>query len=681
MIGEIRILEGPSFLLSDANGDIDPMPTSPNGMFTLDTRFLSRWVLTVNGERMRMLSVRHVEYFNARIVLVPPSRAYNIDPNFSVIRDRAINGVLEECLTVHNHGDDPIDVTLRLDADSDFADLFETKGIVPRKVNTIRQVDERSLILRYERENFRRQTTITSSQAAEIDEQGFTFNFRLAPNEPWSTTLTVTPVVLTVDGNDIRPDLVGADQTKEERERSLATFVEEAPIVNCSYQPLAETYQRSLVDLAALRWQSKALSGDTIETIYTAGLPWYMTLMGHDAILTSLQTLPFIPSMAAATLRVLGVLQGTRYDDFREEDPGRIPHEFRQGEAAAFEEQPHSPYFGLATTPLYVVLMDEYERWTGDRDLVRAYEAEARAAIEWLDNSGDLMGDGYVWYEPRNTQTGLANQGWKTSPEAICYRDGRLPGYPRAVCELQGYAYDAKRRAARLARLVWRDPAYADRLEREAAELRERFNRDFWIADGEYYALGLEADGSQIDALASNMGHLLWSGILPLDRARKVARHLVGPKLFSGWGVRCLARGQARYNPLGYHVGTVWPFDNSFIVWGLNRYSLDREAAIIGLAMCEAANQFDGRLPEAFAGFDRAETEYPIEYPNACSPYSLSAGTPMLLIRALLGMEPFGDQLALRPTLPHGLGRLEVLGVRGRWGRRDVFARGLVPVG
>ena len=275
-----------------------------------------------------------------------------------------------------------------------------------------------------------------------------------------------------------------------------------------------------------------------------------MTMFGRDSIFTSLQALPFTPELAQTTLIALGLWQGSRRDDFRDEDPGRILHELRFGEMTAFEERPHSPYYGsVDATPLYVVLLDEYERWTGDTKLVRALEQQARAALAWIDDYADLQGNGYIAYQRRNEQTGLENQCWKDSWDSISYRDGRLPGFPRATCELQGYAYDAKMRGARLAREVWHDPAFADRLEKEAADLKRRFNRDFWVADGQYYALALEADGSKVDALASNNGHLLWSGIVDKSKAKAVARHLMSPAMYSGWGVRTLADGRGALQP------------------------------------------------------------------------------------------------------------------------------------
>ena len=347
---------------------------------------------------------------------------------------------------------------------------------------------------------------------------------------------------------------------------------------------------------------------------------------------------------------MLGEWQGSRIDDFRDEDPGRILHEMRYGEMAAFEERPHSPYYGAVdATPLYVILLDEYERWTGDRALVKDLEYEARAAINWIDQYADLMGNGYISYKRRNERTGLENQSWKDSWNSISYADGRLPSFPRATCELQGYAYDAKIRGARLARLVWKDDAYADRLEKEAADLKRRFNRDFWLADRGYYALALDADGSQVDSLASNNGLLLWSGIVDANKAKSVVGHLMGPRMWSGWGVRTLAEGEGRYNPIGYHLGTVWPFDNSFIAWGLRRYGFKEEAARIASGILDAAEVFEGRLPEAFGGYDRSVTKYPVKYPTACSPQAWSTGAPLLLLRTMLGLEPHRRPPRRRP--------------------------------
>ncbi len=461
-------------------------------------------------------------------------------------------------------------------------------------------------------------------------------------------------------------------------QRNLAKWIADAPRIECDHDSLKATYGRSLVDLAALRFSPPIAGGRALPA---AGLPWFMTMFGRDSIFTSLQALPFTPELAATTLRALGDWQGVRSDDFRDEDPGRILHEMRYGEMTAFEERPHSPYYGAAdATPLYVVLLDEYERWTGDRALVRELEIESRAALNWIDEYADLKGTGYIWYRRRNEETGLENQCWKDSWDSISFRDGALPGFPRATCELQGYAYDAKLRGARLAREIWKDRELADKLERDAADLKRRFNRDFWVDDGEYFALALDSHGNQVDALASNNGHLLWSGIVDKSKAKAVARHLLGPRLFSGWGVRTLAEGEGRYNPIGYHVGTVWPFDNSFIAWGLRRYGFKDEAAEIASGILDAAEFFDGRLPEAFGGYPRQQTKYPVQYPTACSPQAWSTGTPLLLLRTMLGLEPYGEHLVVDPALPREIGHLELLDIPGRWGRIDAFGRGRVEV-
>jgi glycogen debranching enzyme len=461
-------------------------------------------------------------------------------------------------------------------------------------------------------------------------------------------------------------------------ESNLRRWIGDAPRLECDWEQLRVTYRRSLVDLAALRFSLPITPGKSLPA---AGLPWFMTMFGRDSIFTSLQALPFNAELAATTLRVLGLWQGTRVDDFRDEDPGRILHELRYGEMTAFEERPHSPYYGCAdATALFVVLLDEYERWTGDRRLVHELEQEARAALNWIDEFADLMGNGYVSYQRRNEKTGLENQCWKDSWDSISYRDGRLPGFPRATCELQGYAYDAKVRGARLAREVWRDPAFAEALEKQAADLKRRFNHDFWVESDQYFALALDADGNQVDALSSNNGHLLWSGIVDASKAKAVARHLLGDRLFSGWGIRTLATGEGRYNPIGYHVGTIWPFDNSFIAWGLRRYGFKQEAAQIAAGILNAAAFFDGRLPEAFGGYEREETTYPVEYPTACSPQAWSTGAPLLLLRTMLGLEPLGDHLLVDPALPSGIGVLALLEIPGRWGRVDAFARGEIDL-
>jgi glycogen debranching enzyme len=673
----VQILEGNTFVVSDDRGDINASLTDPTGLFSFDTRFLSQWVLTVNGQRLNALSTDDLQYFQSRFFLVPGSGTVYVDSKLSVIRQREVADGFREELRVLNHENRPVDLDIRIDAASDFADLFEVKDAIKKKGQYQRRVVDGSLVLDYRRETYARETWISSTSPAAIDEKGLSFKVTVPPHGEWKTDLDVVASIGPLEGLAEAPTVIRGQHTvRRDMARGLQKWLRHAPRLECDWEPLDLIYRRCLTDLAALRFSTLTMPDRALPA---AGLPWFMTIFGRDSIFTSLQALPFTSELAATTLMALAERQGTRIDDFRDEDPGRILHEMRYGEMTAFEERPHSPYYGSAdATPLFVVLLDEYERWTGDTKLVRDLEHAARAALNWIDEYADLQGNGYVSYQRRNAQTGLENQCWKDSWDSISYRNGDLPGFPRATCELQGYAYDAKVRAARLARLVWHDPAFADRLEKEAADLKRRFNRDFWVEDGEYFAVALDTDGRQVDSLTSNNGHLLWSGIVDKSKARAIARHLMSPRLFSGWGVRTLAEGEARYNPIGYHVGTVWPFDNSFIAWGLRRYGFKDEAAAVFAGIIEAAEVFEGRLPEAFGGYPRSSTRYPVRYPTACSPQAWSTGAPLLLLRAALGLEPRGDNLVVDPALPKRIGHLELLDLPGRWKRIDAFGRGRV---
>jgi glycogen debranching enzyme len=670
----VKILDGNTFVVSDSRGDIEASLTDPTGLFSFDNRFLSTWILTVNGDRLNPLSVDDLQYFETRFFLVPGTGTVYVDAKLSVIRRRAVGDGFHEELTILNHDAKPVDLKVRIEAASDFADLFEVKDALEKKGRYYTRVENGHLLLGYQRESFERQTAISATAPAKIDKKGLTFSVHIEPQGSWTTDLDVVTAA-GAGGTYVRPKYArGERRAQPNMERSLERWLKDAPRLESDLDSLKVTYRRSLVDLAALRF-SPPIAGR--RSLPAAGLPWFMTMFGRDSIFTSLQALPFTPELAATTLHALGDWQGSRVDDFRDEDPGRILHEMRYGEMTAFEERPHSPYYGCAdATPLYVVLLDEYERWTGDRRLVRELENEARAALNWIDEYADLMGNGYISYKRRNEETGLENQCWKDSWDSISYRDGRLPGFPRATSELQGYAYDAKMRGARLARDIWKDPRFAEELERQAADLKRRFNRDFWVKDGGYFALALDSKGNQVDSLTSNNGHLLWSGIVDKSKAKAVVRHLMGPRLFSGWGVRTLAEGEGRYNPIGYHVGTVWPFDNSFIAWGLRRYGFKGEAAQIASGILDAAEFFQGRLPEAFGGYERGVTKYPVQYPTACSPQAWSTGTPLLLLRTMLGLEPQGDHLIVDPALPESIGLLALLDIPGRWGRVDAFARG-----
>jgi glycogen debranching enzyme len=670
----ISILDGSTFLVSDLRGDIDASPDQAHGFFFRDTRFLSRWTLRANGQPLEALSTDETSYFGAQFFLVPPGGDVNENPSTSIIRKRSVGDGFHEDVAVLNHGSEPLALELRLEAGSDFADLFEVKDALAKKGERYARTEAQTLVLGYRREDFVRETHVEASQPARLDETGFTFDLRLDPHSEWNTCVFVRPVTDRV----VEPKYDhGEEDAKPNIGMSLETWLQAAPQLESDWDPLEHIYERSMIDLAALRFTSELFPDQALPA---AGLPWFMTVFGRDSLITSYQAVPFAPELAETTLRVLARYQGTKVDPFRDEAPGRILHEIRFGELVRFAERPHSPYYGAAdTTPLFLVLLDEVERWTGDAGLVRELEPAARAALRYLDEYGDLDGDSYVEYQ-RAQETGLENQCWKDSWDSIRFADGRIAKGPIATCEIQGYVYDAKLRTARLARDFWDDPALADRLEREAGALQQRFDRDFWLADRGYYALALDGQKRPVDSLTSNIGQLLWSGIVSEEKAESIAALLVGDRLFSGWGVRTMAEGEGGYNPIRYHNGTVWPHDNSLIAAGLARYGFREEAAKIAFATLEAGTFFRYRLPEVFAGYRRGRTSFPVEYPTASSPQAWATGTPLLLLRVLLGLEPDGDELRSDPHLPTEIGRLELTGIPGRWGRTDVTTHALEEV-
>ena len=666
-------------MVSDLIGDAGPDPDQVLGLFYRDMRHLSRWQLAIDGGRLETLSTGASGYPSATFFLAGPGSSVYHNSTLSVIRKRTLGKGsgedLHERLTVLNSGREEIVIELSMAFDADFADLFEVKnkqlvkkGTISRRVQRPDgRIDLPPRGLRAPDDHPRRR------RAAESRFGGF-------PRAPEARGVLVRNSASLVRVCCApREDRCRARPAHRPRSSAPAApiyrdqmdaWLEAAPMVRASWDTLRHTYDRSLRDLAALRLHAQALPEGA--AIPAAGLPWFMAVFGRDSLITSYQALPFVPQLASATLQVLARRQATEWDDFRDAEPGKILHELRFGELTYFEGWPQSPYYGSAdSTPLFLILLDEYERWSGDTDLVVELEPQARAALDWLEHHGDLDGDGYLEYQRRNLDSGLENQGWKDSWDSIVYPDGELASLPRATCELQGYAYDARLRTARLAREVWHDTATAVRLERDAADLKARFNSDFWVSEGDFFALALDGDKHPVPTLTSNMGQLLWSGIVDDSKVDAVVDHLMGDRLFSGWGVRTLATGQAAFNPLSYHDGTVWPHDNSLIAAGLARYRRREEAGRIAMAMFEAATHFDHRLPEVFAGYPRSLTKFPVQYPTACSPQAWAAGTPLLLIRVLLGLEPHGHQLTSTPYVPDAIGSLGLSGVPGRWGRAD----------
>jgi glycogen debranching enzyme len=657
----VNVFDGSTFVISGGLGDLDTGIGHVHGFFSDDTRYVSHWRLTLNSAPLDVLSVAHIDYFAAQFFLVPLAGSIYEHASVSVIRRRLVRGTWVEEVVVLNHRAEPVEIELRMDVDTDFADLFEVKDRSVREREIHREGSGRELCLRYERGPFLRETQVKAPVGWSVGGRGFAIRTALGPHEERRMQFQVRPHAEQPGQHLPRRTPAGEfEATRTEMRDDVGLWLMDAPALEADWDALGDVYRRSLNDLAALRCYPEIVPGASLPA---AGLPWFMALFGRDSLIATYQALPMQPDLARTTLLALAAEQADEFDDFRDAEPGKIPHELRFGELTACGERPHSPYYGTAdATPLFLIVLDEYVRWTGDADLALALEPNARAALEWIDRHGDLDGDGYVEYKRRNVETGLENQCWKDSWNAMLFVDGRLAEGPIATCEIQGYVYDAKRRCARLAAEVWGDPELGERLDREAAELRERFHADFWVDGGDYYALALDGQKRQVDSLTSNIGHLLWSGIVERTEAQALARHLLGTRLFSGWGVRTMAEGDGGYNPVEYHNGTVWPHDNSLVANGLARYGYHAEAIAIATAQVEAAVHFAGRLPEVFAGYGRELTESPVEYPTASRPQAWASGAPLLLLRTLLGLEP-GVAKDVERLLPKPIGRVVLRGL------------------
>jgi glycogen debranching enzyme len=650
----LSVLDGSTFVVGDRLGDVREEAGREHGFYSEDTRFLSRWVLRMGEVPLELLGLDQDAHFSAQFFLTPRVGPDEEAP-CSIMRRRLIDHVWMEEISVTNHRHQNSEMRVVLEIDTDFADLFEVKDGTSPKREVSCHHDDRTLTLAYECADFRRSITVSADSSAVVTRKGFAYSLRLAPGERWSTTFTITPYAAQSGVSFAQRESRGTlAQLSASKAAELEEWLAPAPVLQARDTALEHTYRASLSDLGALRLHPDLLEGATLPA---AGLPWFMALFGRDSLITSFQVLPYLPELAATTLHVLAARQAEVRDDFHEQEPGKILHELRFGELTARGERPHSPYYGSAdATPLFLILLDEYHRWSGDDALVQALEPNARAALDWIDDSGDADGDGYVEYVRRNPVTGLANQCWKDSWDAIQFADGTLAQGPIATCEIQGYVYDARRRSARLAREVWGDVALAGRLERQAADLRECFRCDFWMPERGCHALALDGEKRQVDSLTSNIGHLLWSGILDDSEAATTAERLLDEQLYSGWGVRTLGIREAGYNPLGYHTGTVWPHENSLIAAGLARYGHNEAASTIAAAMLRAAPYFEHRLPEVFAGYPAAVTSVPVAFPTASRPQAWAAGTPLLLLSTLLDLHPGCTDAEVE--VPYGIGRV-----------------------
>src|SRR5215203_3260767 len=548
------------------------------GLFYKDTRHLSRFVLRVDGCTLAPQSAR-VQGSTAEFSLTAPGGG------IQVVRHRKLGGGMREEIRVKNGSSSPVEVRVELECDADFIDLFEVRGyhhsVWRREVS--RKTGNSSVYFAYHNSGFRRATRVyLSGEGVEpiYVPGGVSFVLNLGPREE----RTLTASVALQEGE------------REAPWAPPARLYKGTPVLKTDHKALLGSWNRGVEDLGSLAFEVK--KGLLVPA---AGAPWYVALFGRDALITAFQTIFLDQEPARNVLRALASYQATGRDDFRDAEPGKILHELRRGELSSFGEAP------------------------------------PRGALGWLLEHTDA--NGYVDYEARS-ERGLKNQGWKDSDDCILFRDGAEAKGPISLCEVQGYAYDAYTRTAELAATVWDDSGLAYELRQKAADLKKRFDRDFWVEDGGYYALALDGEGRRVDSLTSNIGHLLLSSIVPESKARAVADHLLGERLMTGFGIRTMAEGEGGYNAEGYHTGSVWPHDNSLIAYGLSRYGFREEAGLIALAILDAAPHFDYRLPEVFAGYSRKERPAPVPYPTSCRPQAWAAGAVPLLLRAMLGVEP-----------------------------------------
>ena len=632
----LTILDGSTFVVSDDIGDVG---LGAEGVFADDTRMLSRCRLLLDGATPLLLTSRAVDYFSATHYLRNAPTPRIPADTVSIGRERFVGTTVTEHLTLSNESMSELSFAVELELAADFADIISVKAhdfafgnpesaaALPAD-RVCSSVDDATFAIEDD-EGYR--TTLRFSHAPELTPAGARFSVSLPAHARWELTFDVR------FGPGVASEPLSRDQTfgteLQHVRESLAAWKLRVPRLETPAFELQHVYERSIADLASLRL--RGIEG--IGELPAAGMPWFMTVFGRDTLITSLQTLVFGPELAIGALRSLAALQAVEDDPAIDAEPGKILHELRRGKAATSW---FPIYYGsVDSTPLFLVLLSEVWRWTGDAAIAKELEPAARAALAWIDDYGDRDGDGFVEYE-RRAPHGLANQSWKDSGDSQRFRDGRLAATPIAPAEVQGYAYDARIRAAELADRVWDDPDLAIRLRESAGALRDRFNEAFWLEDRGTYALALDGDKQRVDSLCSNLGHLLWSGIVPPSRLDQVASALAGPELWTGWGVRTMGAAEAAYNPLSYHNGTVWPHDTAIAAWGLARAGYTDLAQLFSLSLIEAAASLDYSLPEVFAGYERVKTAFPVAYPTAARPQAWAAGAPVLCLTLLLGLRP-----------------------------------------
>jgi glycogen debranching enzyme len=671
---------GEAFLVADRHGDLPAHFEGELGFYVAGTRYL-RWLeLRLNGERPLLLHAE-ISADNDRLMValtnadIPagPSGPERPVPRNTIHVDRHLmvyESHLLQTITLSSYHEEPCELTLEVLFSADFRDVFEVRGMQRReRGRPLGEEREAGVVrIRYRGvDGVVRTTTLAFDPPPQtIASSRALYRLRLAPGAPQRIELSASAA-----GTDGAPAPRLADAVPRVRGASSRLQARAARIVTDN-EAFNGLLARSLSDLEML------LTDTPHGRVPYAGVPWYVAPFGRDSIITSLQLLPYQADVAAGTLRFLAHWQGRTTDPFLDEEPGKILHEYRVGEMANCREIPFVPYYGtIDATPLFVVLLSEYVRWTGDLRLARELWPAARAALDWMRDHGDRDGDGYLEYATRSP-LGLANQGWKDSGDSVMHADGRLATPPIALVEVQGYAYAAWAGAAALADLLG-EHADAARWRQRAAALRETFNRDFWLEHEGFYALALDGDKRPCEVVASNPGHCLWTGIVDERRAPGVAKRLLADDMFSGWGIRTLSARERRYNPMSYHNGSIWPHDNAVAAAGFCRYRLPEQAIAVASALFDASRWFEhARIPELFCGFPRHPDQGPIAYPVACAPQAWAAGAPLQLLTALIGLEADAPERRLTlvsPTLPPWLGFVEITALRVGGGSLDLAIR------
>jgi glycogen debranching enzyme len=661
----LAVKEGETFLYTDLEGNLDHGGDFGLGLFSRDTRFLSHFRMTISGRAPVLLSssaergyLSHVDLTNPDLyegeAVAVPQQTLNIR------RIRAVNERLFERVRVKNYNASAVELALEFSFAADYADIFEVRGMADesRPPPEPPSIDgSRIIFSALGRDGVRRSTVIEftsdpDEMRVDSDIVHATFRLRLGANQTRLVGMTIDAII----GETTQPS-TEFDVAVHELRRSYEDWERASTQLITDNEQFNELLDRSLRDLRALY----TITPDG--GVLAAGIPWYVTLFGRDALIASHQILSINPRPAREALQLLASHQGDQIDDWRDEEPGKILHEVRQGELARAGIVPHTPYYGsVDSTPWFLILLAQYFRWTGDAELARSLMPNVDAALRWIDEYGDLDGDGFVEYRTRSAR-GIRNQGWKDSHDAIVHTDGRLAEPPIALSEVQAYVYLAKSRIADVY-LALGDEARAQRLVAEAEQLRRRFNDAFWMEDERYMAAALDADKRQVATIMSNPGHALYCGILDDDKAALVAKRLLAPDMFSGWGIRTMSKSAAAYNPMSYHNGSVWPHDNALIAAGLKRYGFVRSTNRVATALFDAAIQADYlRLPELFCGFTRRTPNRPVSYPVACSPQAWAAGSPFLMLQAMLGISARAHENLLtvnKPHLPTWLNTVEV---------------------